>query len=103
MSEQRIVNLLSMAQRAGRVASGAFAVEEAVKKGKADFLMIAADAQQETKRKFEELADRYDVPVAHLLTRDALGACLGKEYRAVAALLDTGFAKRLQELLKEQG
>ena len=30
MSEQRIVNLLSMAQRAGRVASGAFAVEEAV-------------------------------------------------------------------------
>ena len=65
--------------------------------------MIAADAQQETKRKFEELADRYDVPVAHLLTRDALGACLGKEYRAVAALLDAGFAKRLQELLKEQG
>ena len=46
-----------------------------------------------------ELLDDGDAGTA----ADALGACLGKEYRAVAALLDAGFAKRLQELLKEQG
>ena len=31
-NEQRITNLLSMAQKAGRIVSGAFAVEQAVKK-----------------------------------------------------------------------
>lgn len=44
---QRITNLLSMAQRARRIASGAFAVEQAMKKKQAMFLLIASDAAEE--------------------------------------------------------
>lgn len=102
MNAQCVVNLLSMAQRARRVASGAFAVEEALKKHKARLLLLAVDARPETKRRFEELADRYDVPAVSFLTKEALGSCLGKEYRAVAAVLDAGFAQRLRELMEAQ-
>ena len=43
MKKTKVTNLLSMAARARRIASGAFAVEEAAKKGKAKFLLIAED------------------------------------------------------------
>ena len=41
MNEQKIINLLSMAQRAGKVVSGDFAVNKAVKERKAKMLLVA--------------------------------------------------------------
>ena len=54
-----------------------------------------------TKKDYTILADRYKVPYLEGLDRETLGQCLGKEYRAVAALTDKGFAKKLRELMKE--
>ncbi|MFV0635751.1 L7Ae/L30e/S12e/Gadd45 family ribosomal protein [Mitsuokella sp. WILCCON 0060] len=99
--EQRIMNLLSMAQRARRIVSGAFAVEQALKARQAVLVLMAADASAESKKNYQILADRYKVPYLEGLDRAMLGQCLGKEYRAVAALLDEGFAKKLCELMKE--
>ena len=98
---QRITNLLSMAQRARRIVSGAFAMEQALKAHQAVFVLMAADAAAESKKNYQILADRYQVPYLEGLDRETLGQCLGKEYRAVAALTDEGFAKKLRELMKE--
>ena len=99
ITEKKVTNLLSMAARARRIASGAFAVEEAVKNGQARFLLLAEDVEPSTKEKYEQLSNQYNIPAAAFLTKDTLGACLGKGVRAAAALLDEGFAKRLQALL----
>ncbi|MDY2684940.1 MAG: ribosomal L7Ae/L30e/S12e/Gadd45 family protein [Selenomonadaceae bacterium] len=101
-SQRKITNLLSMAARARRIVSGSFSVTEAVKKGQAAFLLIAADAATETKNDCRHLAETYKVPFAEVLDRETLGQCLGKEYRAMAALTDAGFAKKLRQLLEEQ-
>ena len=98
---REIMNLLSMAQRARRIVSGSLAVEQAMKSGKAELLLIAGDAAEESRKKMVSLADRYKVPHVDALNREALGACLGKEYRAVAALTDAGFAARLKQLTEE--
>ena len=47
------------------------------------------------------MAAQMDVPAAELLTMQQLGHCLGKEYRAVALLIDRGFAKRLAACLHD--
>lgn len=99
--EQRIMNLLSMAQRARRIASGSFAVEQAMKKKQAEYLLLAADAADESKKNYKELADKYKVPYAEGLDREKLGTCLGKEYRAAAVLTDAGFAAKLRQLMEE--
>ena len=99
--ERRIENLLSMAARARRIVSGAFAAEEVLRKGKGTHLLLAADASAETKRKFADMARRADVPTVELMTAERLGRCLGKEYRAVAVLIDRGFADRLGACLHE--
>ena len=100
-NEQRITNLLSMAQRANRIVSGAFVVEQAMKKKQAVFVLLAGDAAEESKKNFKNLADKYAIPYAEALDRERLGACLGKEFRAVAALTDEGFAKKLRQLMEE--
>ena len=99
--EQRIVNLLSMAQRARRIVSGAFAVEQAMQGRKAELLIMAADAAEESRKKMITLADKYKVPYVEALDREMLGSCLGKEYRAAAALTDAGFAAQLRKLMEE--
>ena len=96
----KVTNLLSMAARARRIVSGAFAVEEAAKKGQAVLLLIAEDTEPASQKKYEELARKYQIPHMRFLTKETLGACLGKPERAAAALLDAGFAKRLQALLE---
>ncbi len=98
---ERITNLLSMAQRARRIVSGSFAVQQAVQKKQAVLLLLAADAAEETKKSCQALAERYSIPYTECLDRVRLGECLGKEYRAVAALTDAGFARKLQQLLEE--
>ena len=100
-TEKRIVNLLSMAARARRIVSGAFVAEEMLKKKQAAYLLLASDASEETKAKFTRMAAQMDVPAAELLTMQQLGHCLGKEYRAVAVLIDRGFADRLSAYLHE--
>ena len=100
-TESRIENLLSMAARARRIVSGAFAAEEALRKGKGTYLLLAADASAETKRKFLDMAGRAGVPHVQLMTTERLGRCLGKERRAVALLIDRGFADRLGACLHE--
>ena len=45
-------------------------------------------------------AEQKGIPVYNLFTKEMLGRCLGKEYRAVAALMDRGFAKTLDERVR---
>ncbi len=98
---QRVMNLLGMAQKAGRIVSGSTAVEQAVKGKHAKSLLVAADAAEETRGDYEELARRYHIPLFVCLTKEFLGRCLGKEQRAAVALLDEGFSRALSKLMEE--
>lgn len=99
---QKIVCLLSMAQRANKIVSGGFAVEKELAGKKAKLLIVAEDASEETKKSYTNMALRYKIPMYHILTKEELGECLGKNFRASAVLLDAGFSKALQKLI-EQG
>ncbi len=97
--EQKIMNLLSMAQRANKLVSGEFAVEKAVPTGKIKLLLVASDTSEAGKKQYNDMALSYNVPLYFVLTKDELGQCIGKAHRAVAGVLDNGFSKALKELL----
>ena len=97
---QKIVSLLSMAQRANKIVSGGFAVEKELAGKKAKLLIVAEDASEETKKSYTNMALRYKIPMYHVLTKEELGECLGKNFRASAVLLDAGFSKALKKLIK---
>ena len=98
MDLQKIEGLLGMAQRAGKIVSGDFAVQKAIASGKAAALIVAADVSERAKETVLREAEQKGIPAYNLFTKEMLGQCL--EYRAVAALMDRGFAKTLDERVR---
>lgn len=99
MNQQKVVSMLGFAQKAGKIASGDQAVENAVKSGKARLLLIAADASDNTRKSYRDMATYYQTDYREGLAKDLIGNAIGKPPRAAAAILDPGFAKAIKELL----
>jgi len=98
--EQKILTFLGLAQRAGKMVSGSDAVAEAVARDCAYLVLVSEDASEGTAKKIAFFARQAGVSFCRFSTRQQLGKFLGKEDRAVAAVLDKGFADRLIQLLQ---
>lgn len=99
IQNQKIFNLLSMAQRANKVVSGELAVEKFVQSGRAKLLLVANDVSDATRKKYTNMANFYQVNLINILSKQMLGECIGKNYRAAIALDDDGFIKALLKLI----
>ena len=91
MRADRVLSLLSLAMKAGKLVSGEFLTEKAVKTGKATLVIAAEDASDNTKKMFTNMCTYYEVPLYCWGKKEDLGACIGREYRAAVALTDPGF------------
>ena len=100
MQNNRILSGLSLAQKAGQIASGEFAVEKAVKSRMAFLVIVASDASDNTKKKMQNMAAFYKTPLYFYASKDELGGCIGKEYRSMVAVLNQGFASSIEKQLK---
>ena len=99
MKQNRVDSLLGLCMRAGRLVSGEFAAENAVKDGSACLVLIATDASANTSKLFQDKCSFYEVPCVAYGTKASLGHAIGKEIRASIAVLDEGFAKSILKLL----
>ena len=95
----KTLSMISLATKAGRTASGEFCTENEVKSGKAELVVIAADASDNTKKKFQNMCDFYKVPIYFYGDKETLGHAMGKEIRASLAITDAGFAKSISKYL----
>ena len=99
MSQSKALSLVSLATKAGKAVSGEFCTEKEVKSGKAVLVIVAGDASDNTKKKFQNMCDFYKVPIYFYKDKDTLGHAMGKEFRASLAVLDAGFAKGIMKQL----
>lgn len=97
MAQNKAYGMIGMAMKAGKVASGEFATEKAVKSGKAALVIVSKAASENTKKKFQNMCDYYEVPIYFFGEKEELGHAIGKEFRASLAVLDTGFAKAIEK------
>ena len=93
--QDRVFSLLGLAAKAGRIASGGFSAEEAVKSRKARLVLIAEDAQANTVKKFTDKCTFYKIPFRFYGSKEALGHAVGKDPRACIAVTDKGFAESI--------
>ena len=100
MLKNRLFSNLGLAQKAGKIASGEFATENAVKSGAAYMVIVAEDASDNTKKKMTNMTDFYEVPIYFLGTKEELGHYIGKEYRSMLAVLDPGFTKSFEKQIQ---
>lgn len=97
----KVTSLLGLATKAGKISSGEFMTEKMVKAGKAYLVMVAEDASDNTKKKFENMCEFYEVPICFFSEKESLGHAMGKELRASLAVVDEGFAKAIKKQLAQ--
>ena len=102
MKLNKALSLISLATKAGKTASGEFCTEKEVKSGMAELVIVAADASDNTKKKFQNMCDFYEVPIYFYGDKDTLGHAMGKQFRATLTVNDAGFAKGIIKHLEAE-
>ncbi len=100
MDNKKARFLIGLSMKAGKIGSGEYAAEKAVKQGKAFLLILAQDASPNTEKKFRNMCAYYQVPLVRFLDREALGKAIGREYRACLAVLDENLAREIRKQLE---
>ena len=103
MNIRKELSLLGLATKAGKVVSGEFATEKAVKGKMAFLVLIAEDASENTRKKFCDMCMYYRVPFYIIGSKEELGAAIGKEYRACIAVTQEQFAVAMKKKLDDMG
>ena len=88
---EKVKSLVSMAARAGKLAAGYSAVNDALEKGRVEMILYARDISDGTKVKVPNQGAA-SLPQTTLFTRDELGRILNRELVGVVAFEDKGFA-----------
>lgn len=91
----KVLAMVSIAGKAGKIASGEFSVEKAVKSGKAKLVIVAKDASDNTRKLFNNACAFYKVPIIEYSNKTDLGHCIGKDNRASVCILDEGLANAI--------
>lgn len=99
-NENKVLSMLGLATRARKVVSGEFSTERSIQDFSAVLVIVATDASDNTKKKFRNKCEFYEVPYYEYSTLDALGHAMGKENRASLAITDEGFADSICKLIE---
>ena len=91
--------MLGIAAKSGNIASGEFSTEKAVKTGHAFLVIVSEEASENTTKMFTNMTDFYEVPMCRFGTKEELGRCIGKEFRASLAITDENLAKAVETKL----
>ncbi len=100
MQNDKVLSMLGIAAKSGNVVSGEFSTEKAVKSGQAYLVIVSAEASENTKKSFFNMTDFYHVPCYCYGSKEELGRCIGKEFRASLAVVDENLAKAVESKLE---
>ncbi|MDL2234914.1 hypothetical protein LJC07_02020 [Christensenellaceae bacterium OttesenSCG-928-L17] len=91
---QKVLGAVGLARRAGKCITGDFAVERAVKGGKALLVIVDASASDATKKRYQTICNTHAV-----LYREfpGAGAAAGKPGGKIIAIVDEGFVGMIEK------
>lgn len=88
--------------KSGNLVSGGFATEKAIKDYKAKVVIAADDLSENSRKKYDQMCEYYHVPMFYYGTKEELGHAIGKEYRAVLAIVDQELAKAVIQSINQE-
>ena len=91
--------MIGIAAKSGNVVSGEFSTEKAIKSGQAYLVIVSEEASDNTNKMFTNMTEFYEVPMYVFGTKEELGRCIGKEFRASLAIIDENLAKAVETKL----
>ena len=95
--KNKLLSLLSLAQKAGKLKTGEEICEKALRANDAKLVIVCEDASENTKSKFNKKTFFYNIPFYTVLTKEELNKAIGRNNRVTVAITDDGFAKIIEE------
>lgn len=99
MEQNKVLRLLGLATRAGKIAFGTESVIDTIKKNKASLVIVAKDAADRTKRNIQRIAEENNVPVKFYESIETLSKSIGKENKAIIAIKDRNFSSEILKII----
>ncbi len=93
----KVLGLIGLAKKAGKITAGAEMAEDAVRHGKSKLIIIAEDISPNGRKAICDASKHYGVKFLTYKTKQELGAAVGSEIRAVISINDEGLAKAIEE------
>jgi ribosomal protein L7Ae-like RNA K-turn-binding protein len=96
----KVLNLLGLAKRAGKITTGEELVIKTIQRQTAKFIFLANDASQNLNKKIIDKSNTYQIKTSTKYSQEELTKAIGSE-RKVLAVMDEGFAKKMENLLMQ--
>lgn len=91
--------MIGLSKRAGKLASGSYAVEESIKSGKAQLVIVSEEASSNTIKKFFDMCKYRNIDIIKIGSSEALGKSIGKPDRTVVVITDIAFKGMILDAL----
>ncbi|MDO4519839.1 MAG: ribosomal L7Ae/L30e/S12e/Gadd45 family protein [Eubacteriales bacterium] len=101
MNNSKVLSLVGLATKSGKTVSGEFSTEKSVKTGRCYLVLVADDASENTKKKFRNMCEYYEVPIYFLADKELMGKAMGKEFRASLGIQDANFALAIMKEIEK--
>lgn len=97
--KDKLLGMIGLAKRAGKVITGEDLCAKAVKSGKSVLIIIARDASDNTKKSITDSCRFYNVKYIETASKAELGKFTGSDSRTVISVNDDNFAKAILDRL----
>lgn len=91
----RVLGMVGLAVRAGKVRFGVFMTEKAIDEGCASLVIASEDIGASNRRRIENRCKDCDVELMFYSDKQSLSRAAGKKDMPVLAICDEGFAKAI--------
>ena len=100
MKQKQHLNILGLAYRARKCSIGEDVIVKDIQHKRAKLVLLASDTGPHTRKKMMNKCKTYEIPIVILNdSRSELAHAIGKSQRVAVAILDQGFATKIQSLL----
>lgn len=100
--KNRLIDLLTMCRKAGRMTMGFDAVKEDIENEKVVLLLTASDISKKSEKEILFVAEKYKVAAVKTdITKEETGFYLGRQC-GIIGITDKGFAEKIKELCPQK-
>lgn len=99
MINNKVLGLLGLCTKAGKVCFGRDACIDFIEKQKVKLLIIAEDASDRTKKDFEIICKNNNTKIYFYSSIEELSRAIGKNNKAVIGIKEENFAKQIEKII----
>ena len=98
---ERILGIIGLARRAGKLAVGEAAVKDAIRRSRAQLVIISEDASENTKKSVKNSCAFYNIDYVEAGNMIETGRFAGVRAAAAVSLNDYNFAKAVSDKISQ--